>query len=311
MFEAAGCKIPEEQMKRWTETFLPKVEPFFIDDDHLQNELEALRFPVYSRSRFSSIAGEFIGHYGANYNYWGIPAKVAIAYFKAIDIKDSDLRSKLFTHQAALGRGQIYRYAWVEEVDASCHEKLKESHSAANDVIILTHDAWVEIPENIKQRWLLKWLGERIEPAMQNVKMGHVPEYSERLARCYASTFPPGSGANCFSAAIGAFLGDHHIVENWLNIEQFFEIVNKSGLRKHDEITQMSDMDCFRAHDVLVWENRDGVAIHAAYAISDQVLFNKMGQFWFQPWQFVCLEQVFDYAGCLTKGGRISIYRLN
>jgi len=307
MFEVLGCKISPEQMKRWTDTFFPVQEPFYVKDEQLLNELKILNLPVYSRSQFSAIASDFIGGYGANYRHWGVPVSASIAYLKATDLEEG-VRSKLFSHQAALGRGHIYTYNWVKDVDVDSLIILKESHGIGDGEIILTHDAWMQMPEDVKQTWLLKWLHERIESATLEVKFGVIPEHSERIVSRYVSTFPPKSGANCFSAAVGAYLGTNNIVENWLNTEQFFEILKHEGLAKCDEIT-LSENKGFRPHDVLVWENASGDAIHAAYAISEEYFFNKMGQFWFQPWQFVTIEHILDYASCLTNGGRICIYR--
>lgn len=309
MFEVAGCKISPEQMKRWTDTFLPMKEPFYVNDEQLLKELKILNIPIYSRDQFATIASDFIGEYGASYRHWGIPVTASIAYLKAGDVQDGILRSKLFSHQVALNRGQIYTYKWVEELDIDSLINLKKSYSVGEERIILTQEAWRQIPEDIKQSWLIKWLKERIESTPLDVETIHIPQHSERVVQRYVSTFPLKSGANCFSAAIGAYLGSSHITENWLNIEQFFEILKQEGLTKSQEITLLSESQFYHPHDVLVWENASGAAIHAAYAISEQFLFNKMGQFWFQPWQFVTIEHIFDYASCVTNGGCISIYR--
>jgi len=57
------------------------------------------------------------------------------------------------------------------------------------------------------------------------VKFGAIPEHSKRVINRYVFTFPSKSGANCFSAALGAYLGSNHLVENWLNTEPFFEFL--------------------------------------------------------------------------------------
>lgn len=94
-----------------------------------------------------------------------------------------------------------------------------------------------------------------------------------------------------------------------MNIEQFFDALTQEGFVKCEEITQLTDRKCASPNDVLVWENVNGNAIHGAYAVTERIIFNKMGQFWFQPWQCIRIELVFDYAGCISNGGRIGIYR--
>jgi hypothetical protein len=312
MFEVCGCKITPEQMKLWMDTFLPKQEPFYIDgDNELLDQLNSLGFQVYSRAQFSEVADRFVGEYGANYRHWGVPAMASIVYLEADTLRDRALQAKLFAHQASLGRGQVFTFDWVRDISADWFERLKESHKTCDDRIILTHGAWMLLPTDIKVKWILKWLNERVESiAAPDVKCDNIPEYSEQVIKEHVSTFPLASGANCFSAAAGAYFGSSDLIENRLNIEQFFDALMKEGLTKCEGISQLTDSGRLRPHDVLVWENANGGAVHAAYAVTDQFLFNKMGQFWFQPWQYVSVEHVLDYAGCLTNGGQIHIYRI-
>jgi hypothetical protein len=64
-----------------------------------------------------------------------------------------------------------------------------------------------------------------------------------------------------------------------------------------------------RGEDVLVWVNAEGHGIHAAYVLAPDVIFQKAGQAWPQAWRVVRLEEVKDYAGVLTQGGHIEVYR--
>jgi len=311
MIELSGFKVTQEQMNRWLHTFLPQQEPYYIDSDgELLEQFSNLGLTVYSRLQFSEIAGQFIGEYGASYHHWRVPVGASILYIESAALKDKALRARLFAHQAILGRGQIYPFDWVQDVSFEWFERLKESHEASDNRIILTYDAWIQLPENIKSKWLLKWLYERVEPKTAiDVDYSYIPTYCSQAIKAHISTFPMTSGANCFSAAAGSSLGSSDMIVNWLNVEQFFDALNQAGLNKRGEITQLPDTKSIRPHDVLVWENGNGGAIHAAYAITDNLLFNKMGQFWFQPWQCVCVRDVWDYAGCLSNGGRISVYR--
>lgn len=311
MFELSGCIITQEQIRLWMNTFLPKEEPYYIDSDNeLFNQISTLRLPVYSRFQFSEIARQFIGEYGASYSHWDVPATALIVYIDVLNIKDQTLRAKLFAHQAVLGRGQIYPFEWVKDISSEWFERLRESHYASQNRIILTYDAWIQLPETIKTKWLLKWLHERVEPSDTiNVDYSYIPGICSRVIKDHVSRFPMTSGANCFSAAAGGLLGSSNVIENWLNVEQFFEVLKQEGLTSSRVLTH-SDNTSISPHDILVWENVNGDAVHAAYAVTDSLLFNKMGQFWFQPWQFVSLTDVWDYAGCLSNGGRISIYSI-
>ncbi|QHW31706.1 hypothetical protein GZH47_13225 [Paenibacillus rhizovicinus] len=312
MYEIAGCTITLEQMQRWAETFLPRQEPFYIHCDYeLTGWLQSLGLPVYDRAQFLESAGPFIGQYGANYHHWRVPAAASIVILEAARLADRTLTRKLYAHQVALGRGQVYAFDWVKDIGVDVLEHLKESHGTEKDHIILTYDAWMQLSEEIQVAWLLKWLLERVEPmAVSIVEYGNIPERSELAVREHVSSFPLTSGANCFSATAGAYLGEVNVIENWMDVKQFIDSLCRESLTRCDTISQ--EMECIRIrpHDVLVWENVHGDAVHAAYAVTNPFVFNKMGQFWFQPWQYVRIDQIMDYAGCLSNGGCIGIYRV-
>lgn len=312
MVELSGFIITHEQMRRWLDAFVPKREPYYIDrDNELLDQISILGIPVYSRSQFSEIAGRFIGEYGANYRHWGVPATASIVYIESTTLEDKVLRVKLFFHQAILGRGQIYSFDWIRDVSSAWLDRLKLRFKASDNQIILTYDAWIQLPEDIKSKWLLKWLNERVVPnEVLNVNYSYIPDNSAKAIKKYISSFPVTSGANCFSAAAGGVLGSSDVIENWLNVEQFFHVLKQEGIIKCGEMTQLADINSINPHDVLVWENINGNAVHAAYALTNNLLFNKMGQFWFQPWHCITVNDVWDYAGCLSNGGRISILRI-
>src|SRR5690606_35573040 len=169
---------------------------------------------------------------------------------------------------------------------------------------------WMQMPEAIKAKWVVKWVQERVEPNEPiDAEYAHIPDDSAKIIKKYQAAFPVSSGANCFSAAAGSLTGSADMIENWLNVEQFDHVLSRVGVTKFGVMSQVEDIGQIRPHDVLVWENGNGDAVHAAYAITDRLLFNKMGQFWFQPWQCVSVHEIWDYAGCLSNGGTIRIMR--
>lgn len=60
--------------------------------------------------------------------------------------------------------------------------------------------------------------------------------------------------------------------------------------------------------DVLVWFTGDGIAGHAAFAVSDELVFQKQAQGWDNPWQVLRVSDVW-YNEYLKTGGHIEIYR--
>ncbi|OBR64068.1 hypothetical protein A7K91_20470 [Paenibacillus oryzae] len=318
MYELSGFKMTESQVERWLSGFIPEQELYYINEFELISEIQSMGFPVYSRQQFAEAAGDYLGEYGAGYRHWNVASTASLALIESAALKDKQLRGRLFAQQVELGRGHVYALDWIQELGSDCLRVFYEEDSIAGDQLLLTYSAWSRLSETCRLHWLLKWLRERLDASIslpadvvrEQLHEGNlIPEACKKAIISHLQLFPISSGANCFSAAIGCYLGSSKIIEGWLNVEQFLDRVNEEGLVECGEITRYSELELVRPDQVLVWENGKGALIHAAYSISDTLLFNKMGQFWFQPWQCLAAASIWNYGNCLSGGGRIILLR--
>lgn len=136
------------------------------------------------------------------------------------------------------------------------------------------------------------------------------------LVNEYVGRFADQSGPNCFAAAIGMALGgtavasypqSRRLMAQWLHPGPFFRVLDAQGYRKATEIRTLAHASAVQPGDVLVWYASDGTAQHAAFAVSQDTVFQKEGQGWESPWQLVRWEDVW-YNGVLKSGGYIALY---
>ena len=122
-----------------------------------------------------------------------------------------------------------------------------------------------------------------------------------------------------FAAAIGiavAAANPNHqsngnvLIHQWMHPEPFFRLLEAIGYGKTLEVHSSDEFGYVLPADVLVWESKEGVAIHAAFAIGHDLMFQKQGQGWECPWQVLRLNDI-GYSHCLDNDGIISIYRKN
>lgn len=71
----------------------------------------------------------------------------------------------------------------------------------------------------------------------------------------------------------------------------------------------MNDMT-FQPTDVLVWYTENGIAGHAGYAVSHELVFQKQAQGWDNPWQVLKIRDVW-YNEYLKTGGHMTVFRRN
>jgi hypothetical protein len=134
----------------------------------------------------------------------------------------------------------------------------------------------------------------------------------------YAGIFPDKSGSNCFAAAAAMVIGDrtiqnlqqsHVLIQQWLHQEPFFRLLKGQGYSKFMECCLIRDLTLVQPPDVLIWYTQDGTARHAAFAMSNELVFQKNSQGWDSPWQVLKVTDIW-YNDYLKTGGHISIYRL-
>lgn len=125
--------------------------------------------------------------------------------------------------------------------------------------------------------------------------------------------FPLDHGANCFAAALAGASGSPEmamrIAPLWLHADPFLRSLTAFGYQHVGDIFDHREVSRARPLDVWVWWTGDSVPIHASFCVSGTHAFIKMGQSREQPWMVIPVAQIMDYAGCVSAGGHIRIYR--
>ncbi|MCL4351563.1 MAG: hypothetical protein M1318_02780 [Firmicutes bacterium] len=94
----------------------------------------------------------------------------------------------------------------------------------------------------------------------------------------------------------------------WLHPAPFFRLLAGQGYAKATDFRNISEVVAVRPSDVLVWYTKDAVAVPAAFAVTDALIFQKNAQGWDHPWQVLPMRDV-GYNECLLSGGHIALYR--
>ncbi len=322
MYKIGTYTVTERQIQRWTRNFVPERAPYFFTNTTWLDYFLKQGILVYTKKEFFDMFTEFAVSYGFIYKVWTVPENAHVIFVHSHELSPltEPLREDILRAQVQLNRGQVYDPQWIMQMEGAAKRfqsrKLCPILVDGKESIVLTHAVWSGLPENVKTNWLLRWLSEQVNPQGESVQLPPetpLPIRSREIVSHYASTFPDISGPNCFAATIAAAVGNPDmastIIRQWLHAGPFFRLLAAHGYEKMRQLCLSDAGTAIQPHDVLVWETRDNDPIHAAYAVSDKLVFNKWGQFWHQPWQIVPLKEVFDYNDALSEGGRISVYR--
>lgn len=247
-----------------------------------------------------------------------------MADYRERSLVHSDLFRDMLINQVILNRGQVYDLPWLSRFQGICvlpETILREIVSRSvvvngTSYFVLTRDFWIRLDRSIQEAWILQWLADSVnESEISPVcpETLSVPPSYQPLVERYAGRFPDSSGANCFAAALALSTGNietaEHIIRLWLHEEPFFRSLQAGGYRFAVDIFDDRKMSAIQSDDVIIWINKGGGAVHAAFCVAFGYVFNKMGQNWQQPWSVVPVKQVFGYNDVLLEGGKIAIYR--
>jgi hypothetical protein len=325
----AACHIPELQRDAWIRSFLPPYEPFFFQGEPLVNRLLRAGMIVYTRSEFRESFPGFSLSYGHTYQIWGVPQDAYVWMSDAVQRSqiDAGLLQDILTCQVELHRGQVYDDAWclrlqreqaVREQNYSNWSNIFRRHQIDDlaSHFVLTHDGWSALPKSLQETWLLVWLNDQlVDDGVTPTNPHDIPIVAshQQLVMKYSGCFAEMGGANCFAAALAMATGElsraENIINLWLHQGPFLRALHMEGYRPVREIYSVDKINEIEPLDVLVWSNSDGQLIHASFCVAPGYLFNKMGQSREQPWLLLQIEDIIDYDGVITAGGKLIIYR--
>lgn len=312
-----GRQPSDMQLDTWSTTFLPDPAPYFIRADRV-DELLKCGIIVYSRSEFTENFPRFPVHHGLTYDFWEVPQDVHVILMRDVMLHGlgSELVQAIQEDQVRLSNGQVYTEEWVRGLDATAHAILYPHffYSDGQRYVMLTGERWTSLTPETQRIWLRQWLLDRGEPAV-TVAYGTLPlpDSHREIIAAFQGRFPDEGGPNCFAAALGAASGSLALARNifglWLHSAPFLRSLSAFGYREQSSFTDADKTPALEPTDVLVWWDSLGRPVHAAFCVSATAIFQKTGQFREQPWTVVPLNSMIDYAGVLTDGGRVNVYR--
>jgi len=314
------CRITESTLNRIVQLFVPERDVYYFYHESIANNCLNHGLTVYSRQEFASTFPLFALNYGPAYHLWSMKlpkdAFVLVAHPSELEYLATDIRKKLLGQQIAYGRGHIYDMDWFDMLQLP---QTKNADFEGMPYYFLTWDDWWKLTPEVRRRWVVEWLREWRKEDAGVIGFVDFPHYHEgvpyELIKEYAGTFGPASTANCFAGAIAMVVGIRNpfqsrvLISEWLHQGPFFRLLEGQGYMKHTECMDMNDMT-FQPTDVLVWYTREGIASHAGYAVSHELVFQKQAQGWDNPWQVLKINDVW-YNEYLKTVGYIAVFRRN
>lgn len=308
--------MTESALNEIAQWFVLPWDVFYFQDDVVATACLQHGLTVYTREEFSSTFRLFALNYGAVYHLWSMKlpneAYVVRLTTRELDNLPPSIRERLLIQQVEYKRGHIYDAQWVGKL------QIPSSVSIVIDGAwhyFLTWNDWWGFTPNIRRRWIVEWLREwrKDEP----VGVTHFPhdqrDIPYELIAQYAGTIGAASTPNCFAAAIAMVVGMKNpdqaraLITQWLHQGPFFRLLQGQGYLKQAEYRDLSSLE-MRSGDVLVWYTGDQLAGHAGYAMSHDLVFQKLGQGWDNPWQILKFADI-GYNDYLDAGGHITVYR--
>jgi hypothetical protein len=312
-----GCSISLELLNAWSERFVYKRAPFYLQTENLT--LLPAAIPVVSRVELASDWADLPLDARDGYTTYNVAASaewVSILDSASLLALEPQTRAELLHLQWTLGRGQIYTLRFYEEV--SHHDPaagLAEPFvfEAENELMLsLQYEVWQRLSLETRSRWL-KWFVSQDDTACHSSTLSEdmwnmIDADCGPMPRRLAGTFSPRSGPNCFSTALAGAIPDVAfgvcVADLWLHQEAFLRGLTRLGFRP---CAQSSNVDQVTARSVVVWSTPDGQAQHACFVPLDGWALNKDAQGWHAPRQLLPLVDL--TASWRDAGLQMQVYR--
>ncbi len=320
MAAEGDCVMTDTTLQQLIQRFVPASDLYYFEDSQTLSALLQAGVAVYTRQEFSASYPCFSLDYGDVYHVGRLSladsAWRTLLPAHQLSVLSPTLLEKLLAYQVRCGRGHVYDADWFLEGERPVNTTVTVD---GRWFYLLTAADWAQYSMDVRKEWVLKWLSNRhqydrstvldLEPAHERVPYALITEY--------AGTFAAESGPNCFAATIAMVVGGsgpHHypqsrcLMAQWLHPEPFFRLLRAQGYVKVTELRKISEGSAVIPSDVLVWYTRDAGVVHAAFAVTHVLVFQKNAQGWDHPWQVLSLADVW-YNECLPSGGHIDLYR--
>ena len=284
----------KEQVSSWIENFVPKKDLFFVEEKDLHSLGEYLRAVlVVPREEFFNHSSYKQIQFVNSYMYWRISSKadfVIVATPDWIINLPEQKRLEILNVQYKMNRGLILPLSLFASERSIPQEYIVEENG--EKFFVIQHSVWNTLSYQIKEDAILAYAQQ------WDNWFGHdLPEQTPAHIKNYANKFPVESGSNCLSSTLFAITGQDWMIDEWVHPNTFLNGLERAGFfPKNDGI---------KKGDIITWENEDGVIKHAAYHIDNNLLFNKNGQTFFNPWMIKDLYKLNEDWGHY----RMKVYR--
>ncbi|MCA0987419.1 hypothetical protein [Guptibacillus algicola] len=284
----------KEQIKSWMKEFVPKKDFFFVKEkdlptfNHHLNEVllipsdEFFRHPSYRQVELSN-----------SYTYWNISKDVdyvIAAHSSWIENLNKEKKRVILNNQIKVNRGLIMPLSYFIDETLVPEEYIFEE--TEGELVVIQHDMWNALPEGIRESALLEYARQ-----WEDWSCYETPDATDNHISRYANHFSTLSGSNCLSTTLFAVTKQEWIIKEWMHPATF-----SNGLKIANYTLTSGKIQC---GDVITWVNENNSIQHAAYYIGNDLVFNKNGQTFFNPWKIVHIDQLNEQWNQYTK----KIYR--
>lgn len=271
----------KEQVRSWIESFVPKMDLFFVQEKdlimlekHLSEVLVIPRKEFFGHSSYKQI--QLVN----SYTYWNISDKVEFVIVAQPDwiskLPEPKKRELLFI-QYEVSRGLIFSLSLFSFVDLLPEEYIFEDKG--EKFIVIQRNIWDQLPYKVKENAIQAY------SQLWDTWIGcDVPHQTPIHIKEYANKFSTESGSNCLSATLFAITEQDWIIGEWVHPDTFLNGLERANFSRTNDQIQKGD--------VITWINNEGVVQHASYHIDNNYFFNKNGQTFFNPWKITHWDQL-------------------
>ncbi|WP_369903354.1 hypothetical protein [Bacillus manliponensis] len=300
MYTVKNNTISNEVIKLWQKVFVPDVDYFFFEEKPTFCEVtmkDTSTIPLHMKTSFLT---------------WSVHKRAC--YMTVMENQffcslNENIQKQILREQVRLNRGFVFEVKELELLLQHENEEewkpLLQTYSflyEGKKLFILQGFVWRQFPERIRICILIYIAEMFVEEDSVEVS---VPEEVLHIKR-YINTFIGRNGPNCLGTTLAAIETNKEFLETyiheWIQPKEFKEVL-------HNKNYKIIENPTIQQGDVLVWEENE-TAVHACYALTDDIVFNKNGQTMFNPYQCVTVKQVqHNWRHVEQQGGRFVIYR--
>lgn len=276
-------KPTEKTIETWIESFYPTYDmyvfdayPNFINKEHciIMPKDDFFEHSVYNTLKMNN-----------SYHFWAISDRasyVIVADQGWFDSQTLKQQNEITKNQVTLNRGLLISIDDLKETPSKyIHE----------DKIVLSKALFESLDHQTKKDIIIK-IAQDFDEWESYIKPDHLSDHIDQIV----NTFVEKEGINCFSTTLYAITNNAFIFNQWVWSNTFL------GYLKQLKYQKVESVDVNEGDVVVV--NYQKQPIHAAYALTKNLLLNKNGQTAYNPIKIVDLKYIQE-----NFEGEIEIYR--